>query len=740
MKNNVVLFWFFGFSWLLTTGSVAQAHDEKVSASSVVTLQLKWQHAFQFAGYYAAEAQGFYREVGLDVRFSEGKPGVDAVQEVISGRADFGVGTTELLLNRQQGAPITILGVVYQHSPLQLAVLEESGIKNANDLNNKRVMMEQKASPELRAFLNLELSYSPDLVGFLKRSGVVRERYQTVEHTHTLEALLSKQVDAMSIYTTNQPFELNEQAVAYRILSPQMSGIDFYGDNLFTTDYLIRSNPKLVSHFYHASMKGWRYALDHPEEIIDLIHHRYSQRMSKAHLRYEAQVTAQLMQANLIQPGYMNLDRWRHIVSVYQRLGDLPQEFTIEQMLHQEDEEAIKTLNKQLLWSILGFVLVSAIGLVLWYFYRRAKIGWYRLEMLLKHVPSAVMIIDVRGKIQLWNKGAERIFGWTEEEALREDALALLVPRGQQEEISALFQRVKRQQKVEHSKNANLHKDGHGLVCEWVNTPYRDERNQQDYLLCMAYDVTKMETWSELVHAKEEAEQASLAKAAFVAMLSRSLKRPFEQLLHHPLVVQDASALAVLSDQGCCQLVQDIQSVAQKGMHLIEQVIVLSDLESGRLRLQNELFSVKAVVDMLVMKMTTQCAEKGLAFVYDYAHDAPSVITADAERLNQVLESLLTNAIEFTTEGTVTFRVSAKDRSLWFEVTDTGAGMDMAMQNALFQGISDRERADQQGVGLSLILAKSLISAMGGRLDFESQLDKGSRFWVVLPVLSTRAG
>jgi ABC-type nitrate/sulfonate/bicarbonate transport system substrate-binding protein len=126
MKNNVVLFWFFGFSWLLTTGSVAQVHDEKVSVSSVVTLQLKWQHAFQFAGYYAAEAQGFYREVGLDVRFSEGKPGVDAVQEVISGRADFGVGTTELLLNRQQGAPITILGVVYQHSPLQLAVLEEA--------------------------------------------------------------------------------------------------------------------------------------------------------------------------------------------------------------------------------------------------------------------------------------------------------------------------------------------------------------------------------------------------------------------------------------------------------------------------------------------------------------------------------------------------------------------------------------------------------------------------------------
>lgn len=724
----------------LLTSSLVLAEEvlaEESQSANRVTLQLKWQHAFQFAGYYAAKAQGYYQDLGLDVRFIEGRPGVDAVKEVVSGYADFGVGTTELLLNRHQGAPITILGAIYQHSPLQLVVLEETGIRSAADLVNKRVMMEQKASPEVRAFLSLEQSSSPDVFSFLKRAGVVQDRYQTVEHSHTLEPLLSKQVDAMTVYTTNQPFELNQRKIPYRILSPKASGIDFYGDNLFTTDYLINKNPNLVRDFYHASMAGWRYALDHQDEMVDLIYKEYSQRMSKEHLRYEAQVTAQLMQANVIQPGYMNLDRWQHIVRVYQRLGDLPEDFSVTEMLYQEDENKIKQLNQTLLWAFSAFVLVFALGTFFGYVYRRAQRSKHRLEMLLTYMPSAVIILDSKGKIQLWNKGAERVFGWTEKEALRENALALLVPKAEQARIAELLNQVRGQKQIIRSKNANLHKEGHGLVCEWVNTPYADGQHPQGSILCMVQDATKSETWHELVQAKAETEKNRFARLASLSHVNDAVQQKLTRILS----LSQAVTMPQSSQDGvsgaCVPVLQEIEQSAQKAVLWLEQSADLSALELGQFQLHPELFSVQAIADVLAMNMFGWCADKGLSFRYDYADTAPKVMTADVGRVKQVLESLLDNALNFTHEGEICFQVVEQDHFLCFTVEDTGIGMNRQQKESLFQYATLRAELGQgQGAGLSLLLAKSLMSAMGGTLDFTSQEGKGSRFWVCLPLSS----
>src|SRR3990167_11363078 len=82
-----------------------------------VTLQLKWTHAFQFAGYYAAKEQGYYRDAGLDVSIVEAAPDTDPVRRVLEGEAQFGVGTSSLLLERAAGKPVVALAVVFQQSP-----------------------------------------------------------------------------------------------------------------------------------------------------------------------------------------------------------------------------------------------------------------------------------------------------------------------------------------------------------------------------------------------------------------------------------------------------------------------------------------------------------------------------------------------------------------------------------------------------------------------------------------------
>ena len=85
-----------------------------------VTLQLKWIHAFQFAGYYAAKEKGYYRDAGIDVQIHEAAPGTDVLDTVISGKAQFGTGTSSLLLARNAGKPVVALAVIFQHSPLVL--------------------------------------------------------------------------------------------------------------------------------------------------------------------------------------------------------------------------------------------------------------------------------------------------------------------------------------------------------------------------------------------------------------------------------------------------------------------------------------------------------------------------------------------------------------------------------------------------------------------------------------------
>jgi ABC-type nitrate/sulfonate/bicarbonate transport system substrate-binding protein len=102
-----------------------------------VSLQLKWKHQFQFAGYYAALAQGFYRHAGLDVEIREGGPQVDAAAEVEQGRADFGICTTGVLIAKPDQPKMVVLGVIFQHSAAILLVPSRARISALSELRGE---------------------------------------------------------------------------------------------------------------------------------------------------------------------------------------------------------------------------------------------------------------------------------------------------------------------------------------------------------------------------------------------------------------------------------------------------------------------------------------------------------------------------------------------------------------------------------------------------------------------------
>jgi ABC-type nitrate/sulfonate/bicarbonate transport system substrate-binding protein len=177
----------------------------------VVALQLKWSHQFQFAGYYAAVEKGFYKEVGLQVTIREGHPGMNFVDEVVSGRADYGVEMPELLITRNNGKPVVVLAAIFQHSPQILLARADAGIDSPQNLVGKKIMWKFDSAAELRAMLINE--------------NVAFENLEIMELSWDINDLINGTVDAVHAYSSVQPLSLEKTGIESKILSPVTYGV-----------------------------------------------------------------------------------------------------------------------------------------------------------------------------------------------------------------------------------------------------------------------------------------------------------------------------------------------------------------------------------------------------------------------------------------------------------------------------------------------------------------------------------
>ncbi len=328
---------------------LAQADEPLARPLDHVRLQLKWTHQFQFAGYYAAIEKGYYRKAGLDVELIEAQPDVNPVDAVVKGNAEFGVGTSSLVLERAHGKPIVVLGVIYQHSPLMILARSDAGISDIEDLVGRPIMIE----PE-----------EQDIFAYFKNEGLDPAKLKVLPQSFNLKDFTDGHIDAMTAYSTDEPYRLHALGVHFIEFNPRAGGVDFYGDNLFTNETQIRDHPDRVRAFRAASFRGWSYALAHQEEIVDLIERKYNRGRTKPQLLFEAQQTERLMHPDLIEVGYMNPGRWRHIEDTFQEQGLLPGPIDLKPFLYDANPKP----DLRLLYGLLTTLALIAIGAVFWLF------------------------------------------------------------------------------------------------------------------------------------------------------------------------------------------------------------------------------------------------------------------------------------------------------------------------------------------------------------------------------------
>ncbi len=333
----------------------------RFAGAEPIHLQLRWHHQFQFAGYYAAIEQGYYREAGLDVVIHPGSPGVTPVAEVLTGRAHYGVANSELLLQRLRGQPLVALASVFQHSSSILLSRKERCATTPHDLIGRKVML-------------MDRQVDADFLAMFKNEGIADSAIELLPSSYQINDLAEGKVDAFNAYRTNEPFYLTQQGIGYCVLDPRSYGVDFYSDILFTSEEELRQHPERVRAFTAASLKGWRYAMQHPEEIITLLRHKYDVPKSAEHLRYEAETMRSLILPEVIEIGHMNPGRWEHMADTFVRVGMVRDKRWLDGFLHQPDPQAELAQSRRRLWLASGTaVLLGLIALMLYAINRKIR-------------------------------------------------------------------------------------------------------------------------------------------------------------------------------------------------------------------------------------------------------------------------------------------------------------------------------------------------------------------------------
>lgn len=318
-----------------------------------LVIQLKWYDQFQFAGYYAAQHLGYYQQAGLEVTLRPGGKGIDPIEEVLSGRAQFGIGDADLLLARAKGKPVVVLAAIFQHSPYIILTREDSNLHRPSDLVGKTI-------------LAMGDQGSTQILGMLLNEGIDPARVRILPHTWDLDDLVSKRVDGMSAYSTVEPYQLEQRGVTPSFIRPGDYGIDFYGDCLFTTESELKNHPDEIQALLKATRGGWQIAMDDPQRVIPWILQMPGVRqrgISQEALANEAKEMQPLVLSNIVQVGHMNPQRWEQILATYKRLSLIPASADLNGFLYTPPPENPRRIPQWIWIALLGlaglFLLAS---------------------------------------------------------------------------------------------------------------------------------------------------------------------------------------------------------------------------------------------------------------------------------------------------------------------------------------------------------------------------------------------
>ena len=362
---------------------------------------------------------------------------------------------------------------------------------------------------------------------------------------------------------------------------------------------------------------------------------------------------------------------------------------------------------------------------------RRLAREAFRLAAIVESTDDAILSKDLNGVIQTWNRGAERMFGYTPEEAIGRN-ITMIIPEERLPEEVEVLSRVRAGLSVDHFETVRKRKDGRLIDISLTVSPIRTANGEIIGASKIARDITEARRLRAL------ADEASRLKDEFLAVLSHELRTPLNTVLGYARMLnrEDQRMTGELRDRALDALERNADSLSR----LVNDVLDTSRIVTGKLRLVLETSGVTQVVEDAIDTVRPQAEAKGIAM--QVRVDPGLVVLADRDRLQQVIWNLLSNAIKFTPSGgVITVRARRRNEAVAISVQDTGIGIAQEHLPYLFQRFwqahtgASREFA---GLGIGLALARHLVDLHGGSIAVESAgVGLGATFTVLLPAART---
>ncbi len=389
-----------------------------------------------------------------------------------------------------------------------------------------------------------------------------------------------------------------------------------------------------------------------------------------------------------------------------------------------------------------------------------AQEGCSRLAAIVDSSQDAIVGIDLDGRIESWNPGAESLFGYRAREIVGRSA-DLLVPPDLTEQAARLLDKVRQGEPERQLETVRVTKDGSRVDVSLTVSPIHDsagrirrasifardirsqKRGQEElshYLSDLedAKRTTEMQAEQlvrqseELARTRDEALESTRLKSEFLATMSHEIRTPMNGVIGMTDILLDTDLSE--EQQEYAQTIRDC-SVALLG--LINDILDFSKIEAGRIELEAADFDLVQTVEGALDVVAERASSKSVELPLLMAPDVPLHVHGDPGRLRQILLNLLSNAIKFTDEGEVSVSVSTVSQDqetvdIRFSVKDTGIGIPADVQPRLFSPFTQADGSTTRkygGTGLGLAISQRLATQMGGPIRFDSVPGEGSEFW-----------
>lgn len=360
-------------------------------------------------------------------------------------------------------------------------------------------------------------------------------------------------------------------------------------------------------------------------------------------------------------------------------------------------------------------------------------------EHIVHRLKSSVTIADARAEdcpLIYVNRQFVELTGYEESEVLGRNCRFLQGPATDLEAVGCLRRAIAEQRSVT-VELLNYCKDGTPFWNEVNLDPIFDAYGECLYFVGIQFEITDRKlAQQQLVEAAAAADAANEAKSRFIANMSHEIRTPLNGIM-------GMTDLMMLTDMTLEQqeTMHIIQNCADTLLLLMNDILDLSKIEANKLVTEQIELHIRELVDTTIKAHLPLAIEKRLAITSRVSPDVPRQLLGDPNRLRQVLNNLLGNAVKFTDVGTITLIVGLVDISdrtatLQFEVQDTGIGISLEDHGKLFKSFSqvdDSHTRKYGGTGLGLAISKQLVELMGGEISVQSEAGAGSRFWFTVP-------